>query len=113
MKITEKLLKRIVATNVAFGAYGFYRGFHSEKYTEVYNRDINSYEFKKNMGPPLLISSRIFNGITNGIIYMAPPINLFYLCKMIDRIEIFITKKNPFDYINSYSEAFPYSNYTI
>lgn len=68
------LFKTFIVTNTSFGLYGFSRGYRS---SSTYNPDNEK-----------LTSDRIFSGSLNCLFYMIPPWNLFYITKLLNRMEI-------------------------
>lgn len=87
MLVLERLIKYCAATCL----YGFTRGMRSH--------DENN--------PNQLISDRFCTSLINSVIYANPPSSLFYLHKLMGRIEIKLTNKNPQEYKYYYQE-FPH-----
>ena len=67
--------KAFVTINTGIGIYGFTRGYRSRLFYE--EEDV-----------PRLTINKITSGLLNGFIYMIPPWNIFFISKMINRIEI-------------------------
>lgn len=90
----NQLRKRfnIIGINLyfSFGIYGFSRGFRS-------NDDYNSNRF---------FTEKLFLGTLNSIIYLTPPYNIYYLAKVLNRLEIQKKSLNKSDYKDQYIEFF-------
>jgi len=83
-----KIMNYYLYWAVPMGSYGFYRGMKS------------SYKH-----PFDLTSHKILCSFMNGFIY-ASPFGIFKLIHLIDRIEIFMNKKNRFElYQSCYEES--------
>lgn len=68
------LFKSFVVLNTSLGVYGFSRGYRAgSKYEPNHER---------------LTSNKILGGTINSIFYMIPPWNIFYVTKLLNRIEI-------------------------
>lgn len=68
------LFKSFWVVNTSLGAYGFSRGYRSgSKYEPNHER---------------LTSHKILDGTINSIFYMIPPWNLYYVTKLLNRMEI-------------------------
>jgi|UniRef100_A0A6C0ALU2 hypothetical protein len=67
------LFKSFIVANTSFGIYGFSRGYRG---TSEYDNNTR------------LTTQKIFNGTISGIFYMIPPWNLYFIKKLLNRIEI-------------------------
>lgn len=80
------MIKKIFyTTNLLFGTYGFSREYR----VKVENR---------------FFTEKISVSILNGIFYMIPPYNIYYLAKLLNRLEIEKKKWNKIDYKDQYTE---------
>lgn len=71
--VNKFLFKSFIVANTSFGIYGFSRGYRG---TREYDNNTR------------LTSQKILNGTISGIFYMIPPWNLYYITKLLNRIEI-------------------------
>lgn len=85
--------------------YGFYRG---ATFTHKY---IYTYDNIKN--PEILLSDRIAGGFITGILYANPFLQPLLLGKLMDRIEIKLTNKDPKNYKTSYYDIYNYNLRTL
>jgi hypothetical protein len=67
------LSKTFVVTNLSLGLYGFSRGYRSS----------SKYDHNEK-----LTSRKILDGTITSIFYMIPPWNLYYVTKLLNRMEI-------------------------
>lgn len=86
---------------IAMTSYGFYRGF-------TFTHKSYSYDDKD-----ILLSDRISSGLVSAFMYANPLTQPYYLGKLMDRIEIKLSNKDPAKYKSSYQDAFNYNNRTI
>lgn len=70
-------------------SYGFYREWTGE--------------FKK---PNDLFVNKIIGSTLNGVFYTVPPMCVFNYIRLINRIEIKMSGRNPNDYLSEYQEIF-------
>ena len=73
----------------SFGIYGFSREYRSIKSHDDSNR---------------FFTDKLFCSTLNGIIYLAVPINIYYLAKLLNRLEIEKKSLNKYDYKDQYTE---------
>ena len=56
--------------------------------------------------PNDVLGNRLCLGVMNGLFYSYPPLTLYYIFKLINRIDIKLTGKNPENYKDMYEDAF-------
>ena len=79
--------KLILSTNFLFGIYGFSR------------------EWRSNHGHQKIFLTKKFGySLYNGLIYAMPPFNLYFLYRLLNRIEIKKRSLHKKNYINEYTE---------
>ena len=86
----NQLRKSLYTLYFSFGIYGFSREFRSVK---------NDY-------PNRLYTDKFFCSTINGIMYLIPPYNIYYLAKLFNRLEIQNKSLNKLDYRDQYTEVF-------
>ena len=69
-------------------SFGFMR-----QYNGSYNQPTNKF-----------IKQKYYPSILNGILYIIPPYTIYSFYNLLRRIEIKISRRNPYDYINCYEE---------
>lgn len=90
---STRLFKTFMVVNTSLGVYGFSRGYRAET---KYDRE-SKYD--------KLISERLLNGGLNSIFYMIPPWNVYYVTKMLNRVEIENKKLDKELYKKEYEEV--------
>ena len=93
MNLRHKSVKYYMASTAA---YGFYRGF----------------TFNKTTGDELVVD-RFTSGIVTSFMYSIPFMQPFYFYKLMTRIEIKLTNKDPSKYKSAYYDYFNYNYKTI
>jgi hypothetical protein len=77
--------KIFYTVNILFGTYGFSREYRSKAENRFFTEKLSM-------------------SVLNGIIYMVPPYNIYYLYKLLNRLEIEKRKWNTLDYKDQYTE---------
>ena len=84
---------------VSTTAYGFYRGATFDK--------------PNDQDTDVLFSDRLSSGIITSIMYVNPFLHPVFFCKLMDRIEIKLTNKDPQKYKSAYCDYYNYNFKTI
>jgi hypothetical protein len=90
--VNKLLFRSFIVVNTSLGIYGFSRGYRAE----------TKYEKESNYNK--LISERLLNGCLNSIFYTIPPWNVYYITKLLNRIEIEHKKLDKDIYEKEYEE---------
>lgn len=96
--------KALTRFHIGMGIYGFTRGFRSD-YENSFSRFITRDKSQRK----LLLSERVFDGVANSMIYVAPLWNIYFLYCLLYRVEISIRGLKKDDYYYYYKE--PVSGY--
>lgn len=85
-------------------SYGFYRGL------TFTHRNMNASDKDSS---DILFSDRLYSGFISGISYMNPLLQPIFIFRLMDRIEIQLTNKDPLKYSLSYCDGVSYNSRTI
>lgn len=82
LKNSKKILFRIF---ILWFLYGFYRGYNSKLYYQVYNYELLRYNIKKG-NIKLTFLQKLSNGFTNSIYYILPPFGIIHFLNFASRL---------------------------
>ena len=91
----------LIGFNMGMGVYGFTRGYRSKPYSQyMYKTEKDKLEKER------LITTKVINGLGNGIMYSLPIWNIPMVLNLCERIEIEMKGYNKEEYVKSYLEWF-------
>ena len=100
----NKLRNSFYTLYFSFGIYGFSRGFRSNYDYNSFTKGSGNKEYEYNSNR--FFTEKLFLGTLNAIIYVTPPYNIYYLAKLLNRLEIQRKSLNKSDYKDQYIELF-------
>lgn len=89
-KISHFIIQnKLISYSILSGVYGFARSMNGH-----------------NDQPHNVIGDKLAIGLINGVMYAVPPYGLFYGMKLLNRIDIKLTGKDPVNHTDNYRDMF-------